>query len=135
MVSDVPSIGAEVTDLSVDAKNTVIASDLTGGGEQRHGWSTVARQRRSTLKSRQEYSRGGSDDGGGDRPDSAGVKEQRRQGSSAVGGAVQQCPGLAAVLPAVGDKGWIVERSVKGRQGEANATRQIEATPGESVVP
>ena len=51
MASDDPRIGAEVTDLSVDAKNTVIASDLTGGGEQRHGWSTVARQRRSTLKS------------------------------------------------------------------------------------
>ena len=34
---DDPGIGDEVTDLSVDAKNTVIASDLTGGGEQRHG--------------------------------------------------------------------------------------------------
>ena len=36
-MSDVPRFGAEVTDLSVDAKNTVIASDRTGGDEQRHG--------------------------------------------------------------------------------------------------
>ena len=37
VASDVPSFGAEVADLSVDAKNTVIASDRTGGDEQRHG--------------------------------------------------------------------------------------------------
>ena len=32
-----PRIRAEVTDLSIDAKNTMIASDRTGGSERRHG--------------------------------------------------------------------------------------------------
>ena len=32
-----PRIRAEVTDLSIDAKNTMIASDRTGGSECRHG--------------------------------------------------------------------------------------------------
>ena len=82
-----PSTRAEETDLSLDARNTVIASDLTGGGEQRHGWSTVARQRRSTLKSKQAKSRGGPVDGGSDRSDSAGVSEQWQQRLTAVGGA------------------------------------------------
>ena len=36
-MSNDPSNGTEVADLSIDAKNTVIASDRTGGGEQRHG--------------------------------------------------------------------------------------------------
>ena len=44
-------IGAEVTDLSVDAKNKVIASDLTGGGRTASRLVNGARQRRSTLKS------------------------------------------------------------------------------------
>ena len=36
-MSNGPSNGTEVADLSIDAKNAVIASDRTGGGEQRHG--------------------------------------------------------------------------------------------------
>ena len=36
-MSNDPSNGTEVADLSIDAKNAVIASDRTGGGEQRHG--------------------------------------------------------------------------------------------------
>ena len=32
-----PSIRAEETDLSIDAKNTMIASDRTGGSERNHG--------------------------------------------------------------------------------------------------
>ena len=136
MASDDPSIGAEVTDLSVDAKNTVIASDRTGGGEQRHGLVDggssasedpeikgrsipAAARRAAAVTDRIPAARRSS--GGSDRQSSA-----ARPGSDPV---------RRQFFPADGGGGLGRRAGGEGHQGEGKlGAFQAEVTPGGSVV-